>query len=62
VRATIDQTICAGHARCAVTAPEVFDLDDDGYGIADPGELPPELEQRAREGAEACPERAVTVR
>jgi ferredoxin len=61
VRATIDQTRCSGHARCAVTAPDVYDLDDDGYGVADAGELPAELEDQAREGAEACPERAITV-
>ena len=61
MRATIDKTKCSGHARCAATAPAVFDLDDDGFGIPYPGELPPELEQQAREGAEACPERAITV-
>jgi ferredoxin len=61
VRATIDQAKCSGHARCAATAPEAFDLDDDGFGIAYAGELPTELEQQAREGAEACPEQAITV-
>jgi ferredoxin len=61
VRATIDSTKCSGHARCAVTAPDVYDLDDDGYGIAYPSELPAELEDQAREGGEACPERAIAV-
>lgn len=61
MRATIDSTKCSGHARCAVTAPDVYDLDDEGYGIPYAGDLPPELEQPARAGAGSCPERAITV-
>ena len=62
MRATIDPALCSGHARCAAVAPEVYDLDDDGYGIAPEGEIAAELQESARKGAEACPERAITLR
>lgn len=55
-----DQTLCSGHARCAAVAPEFFDLNDDGYIGFDEKNVPPELEQAARRGVRACPERALT--
>jgi len=61
VRVTIDTAKCAGHARCNAVAPDVYALDDDGYALPYDGEVPPELEAQAREGAEACPERAISL-
>jgi ferredoxin len=50
-----------GHARCNATAPDVYDLDDDGYVVPFDGEVPAALEPRALAGSRACPERALTV-
>jgi ferredoxin len=61
VRVTVDPARCVGHARCNATAPDVFDLDDDGYVVPFDGEVPPALEPRARAGIDACPERALTA-
>ncbi|MEW1826809.1 ferredoxin [Streptomyces sp. NPDC088196] len=61
MKITIDSSLCSGHARCAAAAPEVFRLDDDGYALPFDGEVPAELEQAARDGELACPERAITV-
>ena len=53
---------CVGHTLCNATAPEVFDLDDDGYvAIAKDSLIPPELEHVALAGVAACPERALVV-
>ena len=62
MRVHVDQERCEGHGRCYATAPEVFVADDIGNGheIGD-GQVPPELEQKARLGAANCPERAVIV-
>ncbi len=39
---------CAGHARCATVAPQIFMLNDDGY-LEMPGfTVPPDLEVLAR--------------
>ena len=61
MRAIIDRARCAGHARCAASAPELYTLDDEGYiavtvvDIADADRTP------ATRGARACPERVITL-
>ena len=57
----IDKARCVGHARCAAVAPEIFDLDDDGYIAVSEIDVPPGKEDIARRGARACPERIITV-
>ena len=44
---------------CLTLCPEVFELNDDGWAVADPGEVPAELEAAAREAIANCPERAI---
>ncbi|MFD7205491.1 ferredoxin [Streptomyces sp. NPDC059893] len=61
MKITIDTKLCSGHARCAATAPQLFALDDSGYALPLDEEVTPEQEQAARDGARACPERAITV-
>lgn len=56
-----DEKHCAGHALCAASAPDVFDLDDDGYCVPPTGNVSAELVEQARRGADACPERALEV-
>jgi len=57
----INKAGCVGHARCAAVAPEVYELDDDGFIAVEEIDVPPELEAQARRGARACPERIITV-
>jgi ferredoxin len=53
---------CVGHTLCNATAPEVFELDDDGYvAIGKDTVIPAELEPLALAGVAACPERALVV-
>ena len=33
----IDQDVCIGAGQCALTAPDVFTQDDDGYSTLLPG-------------------------
>ncbi|WP_433632212.1 ferredoxin [Nocardia sp. CA-120079] len=61
MKITIDSSLCSGHARCAAAAPELFELDDDGYALPFAGEVPADLENATREGEMACPERAITI-
>ncbi|MCU4187470.1 ferredoxin [Acidiferrimicrobium sp. IK] len=53
---------CQGHNRCALSAPELFEIDDLGYASAKgDGVVPPGLEAKARLAAANCPEQAVVV-
>jgi len=61
VRVSVDEDRCQGHARCWAICPEVFDLDDEGHAVVAQPDVPAELEARAREAADNCPERAITV-
>lgn len=61
MRIVVDAVRCTGHAMCAARAPEVYELDELGHSTADGVEVPPSLEQAAREGAMACPEQAITL-
>ena len=58
----IDAEMCTGHGRCYVLAPEVFEPDEEGHGVAlRGGDVPAGLEEVARRAANNCPERAITV-
>jgi ferredoxin len=62
MRITLDRTRCTGHGRCHVTAPAVFDADDDGYGVVrSEGAVAAGHEHDARRGAANCPEDAITL-
>lgn len=61
MKASIDSEKCQGHARCWEICPEVFSLDEQGYGMTSDEEIPAELEAKAREAELNCPERAITV-
>jgi ferredoxin len=61
MKVEVNTALCTGHARCAATAPDVYELDDSGFCAITVLTVAPELEQSAVRGAEACPERAITV-
>jgi ferredoxin len=61
MKAAVDPERCQGHARCWGICPEVFALDDEGHGYVPVELVPPELERKATEAADNCPERAITL-
>jgi ferredoxin len=53
---------CQGHGRCYALAPELFEADDFGNAHElNGGEVPPELEEKARLAADNCPEYAIEI-
>ena len=56
-----DLTRCAGHARCAAVNERLFELDDNGYIGFTERRVPPGMEEVARRGVRACPERALKI-
>lgn len=61
MRIKVDRAICAGHALCAIKAPDLYELDDDGFCISDGKPVPPGQEEQAELGAQSCPEKAITL-
>jgi ferredoxin len=52
---------CQGHARCWAMAPQIFDLDDEGYVVDGDIMVAEEDEKTAWRGAKSCPERALLI-
>jgi ferredoxin len=44
-----------------MAAPELYQLDETGYSSLGVLEVPSGMEAAAREGAAACPERAISI-
>ena len=57
----INRPACAGNARCAAVSEDLFPLDDDGYIAVEEIAVRPGMEDLARRGARACPERIIVI-
>ncbi|MFJ2933145.1 ferredoxin [Streptomyces sp. NPDC087219] len=61
MRISIDGELCIGAGQCAMTSPDVFTQDDDGFGMVVPGQDGGSGGPLVREAARACPVRAISV-
>jgi ferredoxin len=62
VTVTVDHELCQGHGQCQESAPELFEVRDDGFAyVLRPVDSPPLLE-KVRDAASRCPVEAVLVR
>jgi len=62
MRVWVDEDTCQGHSRCYALAPELFDVDDEGFAhVVIDGDVPAELEQKAVLAVANCPEHAIKV-
>ncbi|GHB53104.1 ferredoxin [Streptomyces cirratus] len=61
MRISIDQGVCIGAGQCALTAPDVFTQDDDGFSELLPGREDGNGSPLVREAARACPVAAISV-
>lgn len=57
----IDKARCVGNARCAAVSEQLFPLDEDGYIAVEEVTVPAGMEELARKGARACPERIIII-
>lgn len=62
MRVSIDLKACQGYACCMMTAPELFDLDDEaGKAVLVQEEPADSLRERAEQAARGCPAHAILV-
>ena len=62
MKVIVDNSKCQGHGRCYDLSPEVFDADEDGYVLLNiEGDIPADLEQKARTAVLNCPENALSL-
>lgn len=61
MRVTVDKDLCIGAGQCVVTAPDVFDQDDDGI-VELLTDVPGDGDAEAvRDAAHVCPARVISV-
>ena len=61
VRLAIDTDRCAGHAQCYFIAPELFTVDDQGYGVVLVEEVGESMRDLALRAVTNCPEHAIRI-
>lgn len=62
MRIRVDGARCQGHDRCRLLAPELFEVDEQGFSHERAGGVVPAgLEERARRAAANCPEGAIAI-
>ncbi|MEU2515524.1 ferredoxin [Streptomyces syringium] len=61
VRISVDIDSCIGAGQCVLSAPEVFDQDDDGIVMVLDGEPAEPVAEDVRLAGRICPSQAITV-
>ena len=61
LRVHVDAETCVGTGICEATAPDLFEVGDDGVSHVVKEDVPAELEAAAREAADSCPTRALSL-
>jgi len=61
IRVQVDNELCVGTGICEATAPDLFEIGDDGISHVLKDDVPAELVAAARKAAEDCPTRALSV-
>lgn len=61
MKVSINSDRCQGHARCVFFAPEVFDIDDEGYAVVREGfaDVPADQQAKVRKAVANCPELSI---
>lgn len=57
----LDRDLCCGAGQCVLSAPGVFDQDDDGIARLLVAEPAPEQHDDVREAALICPRQAIEL-
>jgi len=61
MKVLVNHELCQGHARCYALAPELFELDDDGYIRPGDIDIPQVHQTLALRAVRACPECALAL-
>jgi ferredoxin len=62
LRVSVDPKSCVGSGYCQRIAPEIFRIDESNLAHVLQPEVPPELEELAREAEDTCPANAIATK
>jgi ferredoxin len=61
IKVVVDRDVCQNHGQCVFSAPQVFELDDDGELVQLQDEVDESLRDAVEEAADVCPVQAISV-
>lgn len=60
MKITVDRAKCQNHGQCAIAAPDVFQMDDEGELVFE-GEPSDDRYDEVDEAADVCPVQAILI-
>lgn len=60
MKVSVDRTVCQNHGQCAIAAPEVFEIDEDGNLVYD-AEPDDAWHEVVEEAVDVCPVQAILI-
>lgn len=62
MKISVDSAMCQGHNRCIAVAPDLFEIDEEGFAsAAGDGIVPWEMREKAELAVDNCPEQAIRI-
>jgi ferredoxin len=61
INVRVDRDVCQNHGQCVFSAPQVFELDDDGELVQLQDDVDEDLRDAVEEAADVCPVQAITI-
>jgi ferredoxin len=59
MKVNVDHDRCEGHGKCAMAAPEVFELRDDDLSYVLVDDVPESLREQVERAIRLCPRQAI---
>lgn len=60
MKVLVNSDMCEGHAKCQMTAPEVFEVRDDDLSHVLLDDVPPALSDKVDRAIRLCPRQAIS--
>lgn len=61
MKVVVDRELCQGHGQCVIVAPEIFDIDDDGYAVVNIEWPDEKLQSKLHVAIRRCPAEAIKI-
>lgn len=61
LRIVVDREACCGYGACKEACPELYQLDARNLVVVTTDIVPAGLEEKAQDGADVCPQGAITL-
>lgn len=61
MKAKVNKDVCIGCGACAVIAPDIFEIDDDGLATTKEDNVKDEIKDDVVDACESCPTGAIEI-